>query len=239
MAMGLRILPRRVCGHAWGGIQFGQFRRTLYYRHCGTTNSGGFFISVLAARLASLKLRLLQPTTMSRFPAAPWVHWEAGFTVPMTLATPTATSPFQCADPGTTPLTLLSGALTGPGGLYKTGGGTLTLSGANNYSGSTVVSNGVLKIIPQLSPTNGSLTLDGSAGSPVLSLVPSSVPQSLTVNGDLTFAAGTPTADFNFSGFTPSTSICSDPGGRSGNVVFTSRRRSQLRARQSLPEPTR
>jgi autotransporter-associated beta strand protein len=97
----------------------------------------------------------------------------------------------------------------------------LTLSGANNYGGSTVVSNGTLKIVPVLSPTNGSLTLDGSAGSPVLSVVPSSVPQSLALNGDLTFANGTPTADFNFSGFTPSTTVAPIQAGGSGNVVFT------------------
>jgi autotransporter-associated beta strand protein len=37
-----------------------------------------------------------------------------------------------------------AGTVTGPGGLTKSGNGTLTLSGANSYSGGTVVSAGVL-----------------------------------------------------------------------------------------------
>jgi autotransporter-associated beta strand protein len=77
-------------------------------------------------------------------------------TVPLTLDTLNGNITFQCADEWTTPYNItLSGALTGPGGLYKTGGGTLTLSGANDYAGSTVVSNGILKIVPTLAPTNG------------------------------------------------------------------------------------
>lgn len=40
----------------------------------------------------------------------------------------------------------LSGALSGPGGLIVTGGGTLELSGANTYTGDTVVSQGVLQL---------------------------------------------------------------------------------------------
>ena len=38
----------------------------------------------------------------------------------------------------------LAGAITGSGALTKAGGGTLTLLGANSYSGGTVVSAGVL-----------------------------------------------------------------------------------------------
>lgn len=40
----------------------------------------------------------------------------------------------------------LSGTLSGNGGLVKTGGGTLSLNGANTYSGDTAVSNGTLRI---------------------------------------------------------------------------------------------
>jgi autotransporter-associated beta strand protein len=41
----------------------------------------------------------------------------------------------------------LSGTLTGIGGLAKTGSGTLTLSAANNYSGTTTVAGGTLRLV--------------------------------------------------------------------------------------------
>ena len=41
----------------------------------------------------------------------------------------------------------LSGSLTGIGGLAKIGSGTLTLSAANNYSGTTTVAGGVLRLV--------------------------------------------------------------------------------------------
>ena len=141
-------------------------------------------------------------------------------TVPMTLDTLNGNITFQCADDVATPYNIsLSGALTGPGGLNKTGGGTLTLSGANNYAGSTVVSNGILKIVPLLSPTNGSLTLDGSAGSPTLTVAPASAGQFMTVNGNLTYAAGTVTANFDFGALPPSSSVA--PIQVTNNVVCT------------------
>lgn len=46
--------------------------------------------------------------------------------------------------------TIVSGAISGPGGLAKTGSGRLTLSGTNTYSGPTVVSAGRLKLQPPL-----------------------------------------------------------------------------------------
>lgn len=42
--------------------------------------------------------------------------------------------------------TVVSGSISGSGGLAKTGAGTLTLSGANNYSGGTLVSAGTLQV---------------------------------------------------------------------------------------------
>jgi len=95
----------------------------------------------------------------------------------------------------------------------------LTLSGANNYSGSTVVSNGILRIVPSLAPTNGSVTLDGTAGSPTLSVAPATAGQFATMNGDLTYAAGTVTGDFDFGSLPPSGTVA--PIQASGNVVCT------------------
>jgi len=210
--------------NAWGGIQFGIASGTVINSGVAAlTNSGGFLYIGPGGSIGISKFANTAATnyiTLSGGTVGALGGWISS--MPMTLATLNGNITFQTADSGGSPWSIgLSGALTGPGGFYKTGGGTLTLSGANNYSGSTVVSNGTLKIVPALSPTNGSLTLDGSAGSPVLSLVPSSVPQSLTLNGDLTFANGTPTADFNFGGFTPSTSIAPIQVLGSGNVAFT------------------
>ena len=140
--------------------------------------------------------------------------------LPITLGTANGNITFQCADAGTAPHNIsLSGALTGAGGLNVAGGGTLTLSGANNYAGSTVVSNGTLVVVTGSSPiTNGPVTLDGSAGSPTVT-VQSSPGQYWTNNGTLTFQNGTTTASFQFGALSPSTTLA--PMRVSGNVAFT------------------
>jgi autotransporter-associated beta strand protein len=48
----------------------------------------------------------------------------------------------------------LSRILTGSGGLIKTGTGTLTLSGANNYSGGTIITAGTLAVTGTLGGGN-------------------------------------------------------------------------------------
>jgi autotransporter-associated beta strand protein len=196
--------------NAWGGIQFGTASGTVYNSGIAAlTNSGGFLYIGPGGSVGITKLANSAATnyiTLSGGTVGALGGWISA--MPMTLATLNGNITFQTADSGGSPWNIgLSGALTGPGGFYKTGSGTLTLSGANNYAGSTVVSNGVLLIKPLLSPTNGSLTLDGSAGSPTLSLVPASAGQFMTVNGSLKFANGTPTADFNFGSLPPSTAV--------------------------------
>jgi len=53
-------------------------------------------------------------------------------------------------------------AISGPGGLAKTGAGILTLSGANSYAGGTVVSQGTLQLAPGASlPALAALTVNG------------------------------------------------------------------------------
>ncbi len=58
--------------------------------------------------------------------------------------------------------TITLAALTG-GGLTKIGTGTLTLTGANSYSGATVVSNGTLRIDGDSSGATGTLTVESGA----------------------------------------------------------------------------
>jgi autotransporter-associated beta strand protein len=147
-------------------------------------------------------------------------NWSSS--VPLTLGTAGSNITFQCADNFTADHNIsLSGALTGAGGLYVTAGssgtGTLTLSGANNYSGSTVVSNGTLAIVTGASPTNGPVTLDGSAGSPTVS-VQSNPGQHWSI-GTLTFASGTTTLSYQFGALSPSTTVA--PIQVSGGVAFT------------------
>ena len=63
--------------------------------------------------------------------------------LPMTLGGAT----LQAADASAVPHNIsLSGVLGGAGGLTKTGLGTLTLSGANTYTGNTTISNGTLAL---------------------------------------------------------------------------------------------
>jgi autotransporter-associated beta strand protein len=144
-------------------------------------------------------------------------NWSSA--LPMTLATVNGDVTFQCADPYTTPYNIsLSGAMAGAGGLRKTGGGILTLSGPNTYAGATVVSNGTLVIVAHATASNGPVTLDGSAGSATLTVQVPNTGQYWSV-GDLTFNAGTLTADFEYGVLPPSTTLA--PLQVSGSVAFT------------------
>jgi fibronectin-binding autotransporter adhesin len=69
-----------------------------------------------------------------------------------------------------TTTTTFAGALAGAGGLAKSGAGTLTLEGANTYSGATTIDGGTLNLVGSLSSsspitinTGGTLLLGASA----------------------------------------------------------------------------
>jgi autotransporter-associated beta strand protein len=63
--------------------------------------------------------------------------------------------------------------LTGPGGLSKTGSGTATLSGSNNFLAGTTVTGGTLVLTtPDALPTGGSLTVGDSSRFTVAAAVP-------------------------------------------------------------------
>jgi autotransporter-associated beta strand protein len=85
----------------------------------------------------------------------------------------------------------LSGAISGNGGLVKTGSGTLTLTGANTYSGATQVSAGLLQVEGSLS-NSSSLTVDSGAalgGS-------GSIDVATTISGNLTPGSSPGILDF-------------------------------------------
>ena len=138
-------------------------------------------------------------------------NWSPACAAPVNLATVNGNITFQTADINNSPFNMaFSGPLTGVGGFNLVGGGTLTLSGANNYSGATVVSNGTLAVHTQNAPVSGSVTLEGATlatGLPVNSIQPQGGGKSWVVNGNLTYDTGVPTADFNFGSFAPSTTV--------------------------------
>src|SRR5882762_746424 len=207
--------------NAWGGVTFGAASGTFTAGIAALTNSGGFLYIGNGGGIGITIKPGSAPTNyvvLSGGTVGALSSWVSS--VPMILDTLNGNITFQCADAFTTPFNIsLSGALTGPGGLNKSGGGILKLSGANNYAGSTVVSNGTLQIAPSSFPTNGAVTLDGTAGSPINSVVPTAAGQYWAINGNMSYAAGTMTADFNFGTLTPSTTVPLIQV--NGNLAFT------------------
>ena len=207
--------------NAWGGIIFGAAAGTFSGGSATLTNSGGIlYVGANGISRGANYTAVNNNTigiTLSGGTVSALASWSSS--LPMTLGTANGNITFQCADNNNSLWNIsLSGALTGTGGLNVTGGGTLTLSGANNYAGSTVVSNGTLVVVPAFALTNGPVTLDGTAGSSTVT-VQSNPGQYWANNGALTFQNGTPTVSFQFGALAPSTTVA--PIQVAGNVAFT------------------
>ncbi len=129
------------------------------------TNGGGSGVHTLAAALTANNLNVLGDVSLVNVSA--WALSGAGSS--------------------------LNGDITGSGGFQKEGTGTLTINspGFNNYSGSTIVNNGTLRVISGSQPlgtsnivVNAGGTLDASNGV--------SIASDLTLNGGrLTASSGT------------------------------------------------
>jgi autotransporter-associated beta strand protein len=206
--------------NSWGGIFFGANSGSFSSGFAAVTNSGGF----LYLGQGGIQTGSLFPGTtiisLSGGTLGTLNNWSCS--MPITLDAINGNITFQTANIGGSPYNItLSGAITGPGGLYVTGGGILTLSGANNFAGSTSVSNGTLMVATTASgSTNGgAVTVDGSAGSPTLALAQEGTAQ-FWFTGPLTFQNGATALDFSFSSFQPSTTTA--PIQVSGNLSFAS-----------------
>jgi autotransporter-associated beta strand protein len=83
-------------------------------------------------------------------------NWSSS--LPMTLATTGGSITFQAADAAAVARNIiLSGILSSSGGLIKTGNGTLTLSGANTYTGTTAINAGTLALVEPGSISNSAV----------------------------------------------------------------------------------
>jgi autotransporter-associated beta strand protein len=113
----------------------------------------------------------------------------------------------------------VANSITGTGSIIKIGSGTNTFTGANSYSGSTTISNGILSINSSstLGDGTGTLNLAGgtlsSTASRTASSAPVANPVNLTADSAITTISTSATVDFNLN----SDSI----GGSAGTLTFS------------------
>lgn len=104
--------------------------------------------------------------------------------------------------------------LTPDGGLTKSGSGTVALQNHNTYTGPTIVNAGMLTGVSSGSLSNSAITISAGATNSVQLAAEGG---RFTTAG-LTFNSGTTFADFNFGGFSPSTTTA--PIQVNGNLTF-------------------
>jgi autotransporter-associated beta strand protein len=202
--------------NAWGGITLGAASGSFNGGSALVTNSGGYlYLGPTGIRLGQV-FGGTNIVSLSGGAVGALADWSSS--LPMILDGINGNITFLCADNfGSAHNIALTGPLSGPGGLNVAGQGVLTLSAANTYAGSTTLSNGTLVLKPSsTSLTNGNVTVDASAGSPILSLQLGSGFH-WAVSG-LIWQNGTPTSDFQFGTLPPSSSVA--PLLIAGNLNF-------------------
>ncbi|MBC8095441.1 MAG: autotransporter-associated beta strand repeat-containing protein, partial [Akkermansiaceae bacterium] len=108
----------------------------------------------------------------------------------------------------------ISGPISGNGAVTKLGAGTVALTGANTYSGSTTISNGAINIssASTLGDGTGALNLSGGTLNSTANRNPSTAPVSnpihLTGDSEITTSSTAATVDLNFT-----TSVVSSSAG--------------------------
>ncbi len=133
--------------------------------------------------------------TLSGGLLAATANWTAS--VPVSLTNINGNLNAQAADTNGTSFNItLAGPVSGQGGLLKTGGGNLTLSGGATYSGLTTVSNGQFTVTTAGATAIGAVIMESST---TLSTVMTAAAKSWT-NAGLSFSNST-ALDFNFGGF--------------------------------------
>jgi fibronectin-binding autotransporter adhesin len=202
---------------SYGGVLFGGATAATYTGTAVWTMTGGT-IYLGAGGISEGTQSAAEIITLSGGSVGAIENWTGS--LPMVLDTINGDVTFKCADADDNASDIiLTQALTGAGGLKKTGSGKLTLSGVNDYSGTTLVSDGTLSLVTGATPSiNGPLTLNGSAGAPIVSMTVSNSNQYLQI-GKLTCTGGTTTTDFQFGVIPPSMTVA--PVEVVGDVDFT------------------
>jgi len=150
--------------NAWGGIAFGGASGTYSGGTASLSMTGGALYVGSGTASTGISAGAVSPTdliTLSGGTIGALAAWSSAMN--MSLGTSGGNVTFQAANASGTAYNIgLSGVLSDVsgvhGGLTKTGGGMLTLSGVNTYSGSTAIASGILNANSTSALGDGSAT---------------------------------------------------------------------------------
>jgi autotransporter-associated beta strand protein len=129
----------------------------------GTTYIGGGGVAELSSTVTTVTVTLGSSTVSTAPIIAAGASWYSAVPMALTNSSGGTAVTFQTANASNVPENItLAGPLTGTGGLVKTGGGMLILTGQDSFTGATTVSGGVLEVTGSLNGTT-SLTINSGA----------------------------------------------------------------------------